>query len=283
MFQWVGVTLAICGAVVLVALYNRVRTDQEQSIRYVAPQPELDALPVPFAITDSKGNIVSISNFMLQLAQKNRSSVDGEKITVILPLDQDTVSLGGRKWRILQAPMSDGTYYFQLEEARNVAITQPVSSEFSFNDPATSLFNRSYATKRVEEELYRVHRYKRWMSAAILRVIFQSGEAHSALSPKKEDEVFNAYCRFVCSNSREGDISCLAGPRDILMVMPETTLEGAQDVVSRLSDMAALPQEEAQVLGRAAKIHDGVIYLNASSGVLDFDRFMEKLDETLKS
>ena len=283
MFQWVGVTLAICGAVVLVALYNRVRTDQEQAVRYVAPQPELDALPLPFAITDSKGNIVSISNYLLQLAQKNRSSVNGEKITVVLPLDQETISLGGRKWRILQAKMNDGAYYFQLEEARNVAITQPVSSEFSFIDPATSLFNRSYATKRVEEELYRVHRYKRWMSAAILRVVFQTGEAYSALSPKKEDEVFNAYCRFICSNSREGDIACLAGPRDILMVMPETTLEGAQDVVSRLSDIATLPQEEAQVLGRAAKIHDGVVYLNASSGVLDFDRFMEKLDETLKS
>ena len=280
-FSWIGVLLAICGAVVLVALYHRAHHDQ-QSARYMTPQPELDALPLPFVITDSAGHVTSASDFLLQLLQKPRSAVNGEKIDTILPFDKETITIGGREWRILQTPMDDGTHYFQLEESRDVTVTVPTSSDNDFIDSDTSLYNRSYAIRRVEEELYRVHRYKRWMSAALLRVDFQANEASSAYSAKKEDDVFNAYCRFIRASIRETDISCLVGLRDILVVMPETELDGAQDVMGKLLDITVHLKEETQQIGGAVEVHGGIAFFNASSEPIDFDRVLEKLDESMK-
>jgi len=281
MLQWVGVLLAICGAVVLVALYYRPQA--ELGLPYVMPQTELDALPLPFAITDDKGYIISASDFLLRLLQKTRAAINGKKINSLLSLDTETASVGGKEWKILRTPMEDGTQYFQLEEVRDAPVTLPLNFSDDFVDSATSLYNRSYAVKRVEEELYRIYRYKRWMSAALLRVLFQENEASSSSNVKKEDEIFNAYCRFINSSTRETDISCLVGPTDILLVMPETQLEGAQDVVGKLTNITAHLKEETAGSNCAVKIHEGVVFFSASSGILDFDRMMAKLDEALKS
>ena len=281
MFQWVGVLSAICGAVILVAIYYHSRTYCDMAIQYVLPQSELDTLPLPFAITDGEGGIISVSDHLLQLVQKARPAVNGKNISTILPLDKEVANIGGKEWRILSTNREDGTIYFQLEEAREVIVTLPATgANGSFLDPATSLYDRTYAVKRVGEELYRTYRYKRWMSAALLCVDFP--EASPAIDSKKEDEIFNSYCRFINSITRATDISCLVGPRDILIVMPETLLDGARDVVSKLSDFTALSKEEAQWFNEVVKIREGVIFLSASSGTLDFDGMMAKLDEALK-
>ena len=279
MLSWVGVLLTICGAVILVALYYRSRANR--TLPQAEPKSELAALPLPFAITDAKGCIISASDSILRLMQKARSSVNEENIRALLPLDKETVGMGGKEWRILQAPMKDGTHYFQLEEVRDVTVTLSANAgnNNSFIDSATSLYTQSYAIRRVEQELYRIYRYKRWMSAALLRVNFLESEASYGSSSEKENELFNSYCRFISSKTRETDISCLVGPCDILIVMPETQLDGAQDVVSKLLDFTANLKEEAQGFGGAMEIHERTVFFNASSGVLDFDRLMEKLDE----
>jgi len=282
MLQWVGVLLAICGAVVLVAMYCRARAELDQAITYMMPQTELDALPLPFAITDGEGYIVSASDCLLRLLQKTRAAINGKKINSLLSLDKETASIGGKEWKILRTPMEDGTQYFQLEEAHGVEVTLPAGLGGDFVDSATSLYNHAYAVKRVEEELYRVYRYKRWMSAALLRVEFKENEASSSSNVKKEDEIFNAYCRFIRSCTRETDISCLVGFRDILIVLPETSLDEVQNVVSKLMDVESFLKEETKGFAGAVKIHEGVVFLNASSGTLDFDSMMAKLDATLK-
>jgi len=285
--SWIGVTLAICGAVILVALYYRSRVNLLTASQ-VAPKMEMAALPLPFMITDAQGSIISASDFLLQLLQKSNSDVKGEKIDELLPFDKETASIGGREWRILQSPMEDGTQYFQLEEAREVSVTLPANTgnDDIFVDVVTSLYQQSYATKRVEEELYRIYRYKRWMSAALLCVNFLENEEDknsSGLDSKKEKDIFNAYCRFVNSSIRETDISCLVAPHDILIAMPETSLEEAQTVVSKLLDFPADLQEQIRELEGSMEIIERTVFFNASSGVLDFDRLMGKLDEAMKS
>jgi len=280
--SWIGVTLAICGAVILVALYYHSRANL---LTAEAPKSELTTLPLPFMITDANGYIISASDFLLQLLQKSESDVKGEKIDELLPFDKETANIGGREWRVLQSPMEDGTQYFQLEEAREISVTLQANtgSDDVFVDTATSLYQQSYAIKRVEEELYRIYRYKRWMSAALLCVNFPENENSSSFDSKKERDIFNDYCRFVNSNTRETDISCLVAPHDILIAMPETSLEGAQAIVSKLLDFPAHIQEKIKELECSMDVLERTVFFNASSGVLDFDRLMGKLDEAMKS
>jgi diguanylate cyclase (GGDEF)-like protein len=275
MFQWIGVVLASCGAVLLVEMYRRSRVDRDQPAPYVMPQLELDTLPLPFVITDNKGYMISASDLLLQLMQKSRSAIIGQKISTLLPIDRETINIEGKEWRILRTHMDDGTRYFQLEEAHGVSVTVPTqTSEDGIVDQSTSLFNRRYAVKRIEEELYRVYRYKRILSAALLRVDFVESGASQGLSHQQEDDIFNSYCRFVRESTRETDILCLVGPRDILVTMPETSLDGANDVVSKLLDHTA---------GGSMEIRYGTAFFNASSEQADFDRLMEKLDDALKN
>ncbi|MDR1621125.1 MAG: hypothetical protein LBS00_01985 [Synergistaceae bacterium] len=276
MFQWVGVTMAVCGAVVLVVIYYQSYISPPGPVDIAIPLT-LDRLPLPCAATDAEGNVLSISDALLQLAQISRVSAIGTKITLFLPLDKDYVDMGGKKWRILQASMQEGTYYFQLEEIRGATVTPPSRAEGeSFVDAATSLCTRAYAVKRVGEELYRIRRYQRRMSAALLRMTFQGNNA-----PAKEDDIFNAYCRFVRTHTRAMDIACLVGARDILVVLPETQLDSAEEAVGRLVDFAPHVQEQLAEFDGAAEIQERVAFWGSPSEDTFFDQVLEKLAKAL--
>ena len=294
MLQWVGVTMTVCGAVVLVVLYYRTRfTPAYLPPDVLSPSSDsvLSALPLPFAVTDGEGNILSVSDALLKIAAQTREKVEGEKITLLLPLDKEFFTLAGKEWKILQSPMkkAEGAegdrYYFQLEEVSDaqVAVTLPSRSEgeLNFVDPATTLYARFFAIKRVNEELYRIRRYQRWMSATLLRMTFTYSGADE--SPSKEDSIFNAYCRFIRSNTREADISCLVGPRDVLVVMPETPLEAAREVASKLADFALSIQDQLAGFNGDVAVRDGTVFFGTALGSLSFDEFLNKLDEALEA
>ncbi|MDR1977404.1 MAG: hypothetical protein LBQ42_01585 [Synergistaceae bacterium] len=277
MFQWLGVTMTVCGAVVLVVLYYRSRIVSPDG-GYVMVPPELDKLPLPCAYTDKEGNVLSVSDALLQLAQMPRTIATGGKITSLLPLDQDTIDMEGKTWKILQTPLGNDTYYFQLEEVRDGVVTLPshAEGEIAFVDAATSLCTRTYAARRVGEELYRIRRYQRWMSAALLRMVFRGNNA-----PAKEDEIFNAYCRFIRATTRVTDISCLVGPRDILAVFPETQLDRAEEIMGRLADFVPHVQEQLAGFDGAAEIRECVAFWGSPSEDVLFEQVLEKLDKAL--
>jgi hypothetical protein len=276
MFQWLGVAMTVCGSVALMVIYYRFYHTLSTQV-YVAAPSELDALPLLCVVTDGEGNVVSVSNALLHLAQKLRMEVEGKKITALLPINEETIDLGGTRWKILQSPMEGGMYCFNLEEVQDPPLPS-FEERIAFADPATSLCTRAYAEKRVNEELYRIRRYQRWMSAALLRMVFQGTENQIA----KEDEIFEAYCRFIRSSTRETDIPSLVGPRDILVVMPETQLHDAEEVVGKFTDFVPPLQKELKNFSGAAEIKDSVVFFDSSSGDLNFDQALNKLDEVLE-
>ena len=255
MLSWIGVIMAVSGAVVLLFLYWQSVNDS-QRVYVELPPSELDALPLPFATTDAEGNVVSVSDTLLQLTQKSRKMAEGAKITDLLPIDCETVTLAGKEWKILQTPMKDNMHYFQLEEARALTVVALPDSG-GILDPVTSLYARGYAEKRVTEELYRVRRYHRRLSAALLRVVFLGSN-----SADKEVEIFNAYCRFIHQSTREADIACLAAPRDLLLVMPETLVGDAEGVVGKLADFVPHIQKELEGFDGAVDIRDGLVVID---------------------
>jgi hypothetical protein len=268
--------MAVCGTVVLVVLYYRSLTAFVSVLQTAGAAPGLNSLPIPFAITDGEGNIISISNTLLQMTKQSREAVEGGKITLLMPLDGESINLEGKEWKVIQSHMPDGRYYFQLEEAQSPLFSAIPLPAGSAADPATNLYDRAYAARCTGEEMYRIRRYKRWMSTALLRMTFQ-GENQ----PEKEEEIFNAYCRFVSANIRETDTACLVAPRDIYVLMPETQLEGARVAVSKLTDFVPHVEEQLRGFDGAADILDKTLFLGASSGELSFEEILEKLNSAL--
>jgi PAS domain-containing protein len=278
MLQWVGVTLAVCGAVGLVVLYCRSFSAFAAVVQTTAgASSEIDSLPIPIAVTDGEGAVFSVSDTLLQMTQQSREAVIGQTITLLVSLDGEPMKLGGKEWNVVQSHTPDGKYYFQLEEARLQTLSAaPLSAA---NSPAATdeeLYDRAHAARCTTEEMYRVRRYKRWMSAALLRVVFQGNNP-----PEKEEEIFHAYSRFVKESIRETDIACLVAPRDIYVLMPETPLEGARIAVGKLTDFRSHIQAHLSGFEGTVEVRDKTIFLGPSGGEVVFDEIMEKLNNAL--
>ena len=240
MFSWVGVTMAVCGAVVLAALYHRA---QELSLEAPAPAPAVPApnaallIPVAFAITDETGTIINVSNAMLAAAALSRDKVLGQSITVLLTPGEDTAEIEGRTWRVTQVPMDDDCYYFQIDEQTesSEAAPEPDASPAASDgggliDPVTRLQPFRYAMSRLDEELYRVGRFGHPLSVTLLRLAFpEDAEADGSAQ-----EAFNAYCALLRENLRISDTAACSGGRDVLVALPECIGDPASAVIDKL-------------------------------------------------
>jgi hypothetical protein len=279
MLQWVGVTLASCGAATLGVIYYRSHAALVRS-RDAAVAWEFDAFPLACVVVDKEGGILSVNDAMLKLTQTQRSAVIGENLSVLMPLDEDQLSAGGKLWTVCRSLMEDGHICVFLEEAHEEPPVHAVAEgSAQFNDPATTLYARAYAEARVNEEIARVRRYHRWMSAVLLRMLFQGTEKQLA----KEEEIFNAYCRFVKTTTRTTDVAALVGPRDILVLMPETHERNAETALSKLADFAPALQKELADFDGVAEIQDSVVFLSSLDGNMDFEQLMRSLDKALES
>lgn len=276
MLQWLGVTMAVCGAVVLLALYYRHLGDPEPPVEEPEETLRDTDLPVPFAITDRDGNILSISDALLHLAGVPREAVPTVGITRFLSPGEDTVRLADRTWNVLQQPMKDDRFYFQLEPRTLGDLPQPPAD--AFVDPETGLCSYDYAMRRLEEELYRVGRYKDRLSAALVRVAFPStpqGEAQA-------ETAFKAYCRAVSGSLRASDIAFLSGPRDIFLLLPEGADDAAEAVIAKLDGLMSTlgtvhPALSSATLLRWAASIDGEMDVPDAKGLLN------RFDEALQS
>jgi hypothetical protein len=277
MLQWVGVTMAVCGTVMLVFTYCR-------SVILSAPLPaedasalKVDTLPIPFAVADKEGTVVFVSDTLLRMTKHSREAVMGRSVAQLIPLTDEPIKLEEKEWKLAHSLMPDGSYYLQLEEMQ-APQPAPVPAEAGAGGiaPPGPLPGQAQAESRTAEEMYRVRRYKRWVSIALLRVNIRGD-----IPPEKSDELFNAYCRFVGENIRETDSACVVGPRDIYVLMPETKLDGARVALSKLNDFAPHMTEELQEFTGAFEILDKAIFLSASSGEVAFEEIMARLKNTL--
>ncbi|NLL37662.1 MAG: hypothetical protein GX256_09110 [Fretibacterium sp.] len=274
MLQWLGVTMAVCGASVLVAVYYRHRRELRlEAIEELSASNEC-TLPLLFAVTDGEGNILSISDALLDTAKTTREAALQGKITFFLKPGDETTVLGDKKWSVRQTPMEGGGFYFQLDEYQDEgpapAFAEPPEP---FVDPATQLHTQAYAFRRVGEELYRVRRYQRFLSAALL-----SFEFPDSAPPEDEETFWISYCRLVRANLRASDVSSLVGPHDIFLVFPETPREAAEVAVGKLLELMP-PLLESYSSLEAPKVTDGILFVGASSDLTDAAALLKALDE----
>lgn len=285
MFAWVGVTMAICGAVVLATLYNRVQAMLSEAPAAKqseeAPPPAALLIPVAYAITDGEGTIINASNAMLATAALSRDKVLGQSITVLLTPGEDTAEIGGKTWQVTQIPMDGDCYYFQIDEPRADAASSFDAAAASragggLFDPVTHLHTFQYAMSRLDEELYRTGRYERPLSAALLRF---------ALPPDLEEggaaqDAFNAYCSLVGDNLRLSDTAASPEAWDILLVLPECPKELVETVIGKLLALAPSLHEAHPMFEKATPLYVS-LSLTGTEDLPNAGKLLDRLHEAL--
>ncbi|MCR4818767.1 MAG: PAS domain S-box protein [Fretibacterium sp.] len=228
MVEWLGVILATGGAVALVSAYYQVQTQYALGAVHKTREEE-SRIPVPFAITDNSGNILNLSNTLLDVSGFSRAEVDGQSIGLILTPGEETVELKGRKWNIVQKPMEDDRFYFQLEEPKieSAPSVAPTADTDPFFDTTTGLNTLRYVTTRLNEELYRLKRYGSPLTVFMLRLVLPGSEEDARIP-------FIAFCSLLMKNLRELDFAASPKGTDVVIVLPECRAASAESVLRRI-------------------------------------------------
>ena len=96
----------------------------------------------------------------------------------------------------------------------------------SLRDPLTGLYNRRYLQESLKKELDRAHRKQHFVSVILLDVDrfkrFNDVYGHSA-----GDLVLNQIGAYLLSETRKYDISCRYGGEELIIVMPDASIDNA--------------------------------------------------------
>jgi len=105
----------------------------------------------------------------------------------------------------------------------------------SIRDPLTGLFNRRYMEESLQQELHRASRKGKTLSIVMLDVDhfkrFNDNYGHEA-----GDMVLRELGSFLLSNIRAGDIACRYGGEELTLILPEASLEDAQQRANQIRE-----------------------------------------------
>jgi diguanylate cyclase (GGDEF)-like protein len=118
----------------------------------------------------------------------------------------------------------------------NLKLRESLSNQ-SIRDHLTGLFNRRYLEETLERELRRAERARRSVAVILVDVddfkLFNDTYGHAA-----GDAVLKRLGHLLSANSRGGDIACRFGGDEIVIVLPEASLENARRRAEQLRETA---------------------------------------------
>lgn len=153
-------------------------------------------------------------------------------------------------------------------------------AELALRDPLTGLPNRRFFEDQLREELARVARYGGPCSVAMVDVD-NFKEYNDALGHVAGDRVLRELARLLAENTRETDVAARFGGEEFALILVQTPIEKAWDVVERLRrnvERHAFPNEDVLPGGRLT-ISAGVA--TASEKAVPPEELVEKADEAL--
>jgi len=276
--QWVGVTMIVCGAVVLTTFYSP--SPSADSVEKTEEGVQNSELPVPFAITNKTGNILTISDSLLEIVGLSQEAALSLNIAMLFSPGAGTVMLGEKAWNVLQQPMKNDRICFRLEP-KDLSDTEQVSQSVqvaSFVDLVTGLHTRSYAMQRLEEELYRVRRYGRFLTSVLMRISFPPS---SDSDPWVED-AFRAWCRAVHTSLRTSDIAFSTGPRDVFLILIDTDNDAAKLVIAKLEMLMRTLCPDHPSLATAVILRV-TNFVKGGPGIPNAEDLVKQVDESLRA
>jgi diguanylate cyclase (GGDEF)-like protein len=98
--------------------------------------------------------------------------------------------------------------------------------QLSIHDPLTGLYNRRYMEETLETEIRRAERKEQPIGVIMLDIdhfkAFNDGFGHAA-----GDQMLRSIGSLILTNLRAGDIACRYGGEELLLILPEATVEAA--------------------------------------------------------
>jgi len=98
--------------------------------------------------------------------------------------------------------------------------------QLSIHDPLTGLYNRRYMEETLETEIRRAERKEHPIGVIMLDIdhfkAFNDGFGHAA-----GDQMLRSIGKLILSHLRAGDIACRYGGEELLLILPEATVEAA--------------------------------------------------------
>lgn len=116
-------------------------------------------------------------------------------------------------------------------------------STLAFVDDLTQLYNRRYFDDKLKEEIERAQRYGRPLSL-IMNDIDHFKKFNDTYGHQKGDEVLQVVAKILRDKTRYNDINCRYGGEEMVIILPETTLEEAGEVAEHLRVMVMEGAEE---------------------------------------
>jgi diguanylate cyclase (GGDEF)-like protein/PAS domain S-box-containing protein len=99
--------------------------------------------------------------------------------------------------------------------------------EESIRDPLTGLFNRRYMEESLQREIYKCDRQQEFL-AIIMMDIDHFKQFNDSYGHLIGDALLRELGAFLQTNIRDSDIACRYGGEELIVIMPETPLEFAQ-------------------------------------------------------
>lgn len=145
--------------------------------------------------------------------------------------------------------------------------------EQSIRDPLTGLHNRRYLEETLPRELSRARREERTLSLVLID-IDHFKRINDTFGHDVGDDVLKAIATLLRTQTRASDVTCRMGGEELLVVLPNASLEQAT------AKAETLRQRIAALELRARERPIGTV--TASFGVALFPRHAERADELLK-
>ncbi|AEH44760.1 diguanylate cyclase [Thermodesulfatator indicus DSM 15286] len=105
--------------------------------------------------------------------------------------------------------------------------------EIALKDALTTLYNRHYFQKRLEEEIERSFRYNQPLSIAILDIDFFKN-INDKYGHLCGDKVLKTLAEILREETRKSDILARYGGEEFVILLPSTNLQGAKTLAERL-------------------------------------------------
>ncbi len=120
-------------------------------------------------------------------------------------------------------------------QVRKISILRDELREQATRDPLTNLFNRRYLTETLDRELSLAKR-KEYSVSIIMMDIDRFKHVNDTYGHKTGDQVLKVLGKIIRTNVRSSDIPCRFGGEEFVIVMPETTVEIAEQRASQICE-----------------------------------------------
>jgi len=237
----------------------------------------LDSLPENLAVLDRKGIIVSVNRawkefpavnggetldrgeagenyprlFMDAFGGKKRRAAPGMVLTgekEKLSFEYSCNPPGGRKWfRLSMTPITSGGVLsgavVSHTDVTRQKLAEQQSKKLALIDPMTGILNRKAGLDFIRSQIKISRRHKRKLTVCYID-LDNLKYVNDHFGHREGDKTLRKAVKLIRKVLRESDEMCRLGGDEILLVLPDTTLEEGGRVIDRIADRIARNNEK---------------------------------------